>query len=83
MPYMLHALQRLGQDTTLREQGSSYQHLRTLASRLQDYNNLRCRGVLCDDTFYKFDQLIKTTLGDAHQRRKDKLFHRHGWQKDK
>lgn len=31
----------------------------------------------------KFDQLIKTTLGDAQQRWKDKLIHRQGWQKDK
>lgn len=31
----------------------------------------------------KCKQLIKTTLGDAHRYRKDKWFHRQGWQKDK
>lgn len=49
MPCTLCALQMLGQDTTLPEQGFSYQGLWDGASWQTDYKKLR-NGALCDYT---------------------------------
>lgn len=82
MPYMPHALQE-SQDTTLLEQALLISASKTMRAGSKITIIWDAGGLSAMIPSRKCDQLIETTLGDAHRCRKGKLFHRQGWQKDK